>query len=116
MPDNVKIINVRYGFTCGGNKNETVSSTLLVGNEIDEESGDVQDYASPANGIEAVLHKKDTLYKYPNDPEFKTDRYATFALNNISYHITIYYFPLSTTEQDNSYGTLKEIINAYIFE
>ena len=38
MPDNVKIINVRYGFTCGGNKNETVSSTLLVGNEIDEES------------------------------------------------------------------------------
>jgi hypothetical protein len=104
--DNGKIVIIYYGFNFGGSNNEPVNFSYSVGwTGIDEESGDVQSYTSPINGIEAILFK--------NDSEFRTTSYALFSLNNISYYLNTFSIPVSLTDENNSYNILKEIINAF---
>lgn len=86
----------KYTFFCYGTDKDDVDRWVNNKYKIDENSGNVQNYTSPVNGVEAILSRSGS----------SGVGYADFAINNISYHLTVQ----STIDP---YETLKAVIDAY---
>ena len=123
-------IAIHYRFFCGTNMNANAGSSTMyayvkngtnietdvpIASEnyvkIDEESSKIENYISPVNNIEAILY---TVYRDINSSIYSC--HAVFALNGISYNMTVFSADINFEQYSNPYDIFKTIIDAYIFE
>ena len=103
---------IKYGyFQNQSNTNIQIDVPAESYVKIDEESSNIENYISPVNDIEALLYTVD----YGYDSYSNLSCHAIFALNGITYFMTIYPYDIGVSYNAH-YDTLKAIIDAYIFE